>query len=295
MAFRSIIVNKATKISIDLNNIVIRYQEDDFWINIEEISNIVIEDPRCLVSLRLLSKLCEKGINVVFTNESHMPVGSLCTLFNNSRATKKYINQINWDDRLKEFLWTRIVINKIINQKNTLIKLNKNKKISILDQYINNITSGDKTNREGLASRTYFKELFGETFKRFDEDIINFCLNYIYQIVRSKIAQEIVSCGYQPSLGINHKSEFNSFNLADDFIEVFRPILDFYVYKILNATNENFLTPDIKQSLVNILNERIIYNDNSYKIHTVIRFFVQDLFSFLETGAIEKIRFPKLL
>lgn len=295
MAFRSIIVNKATKISIDLNNIVIRYQEDDFWINIEEISNIVIEDPRCLVSLRLLSKLCEKGINVVFTNESHMSVGSLCTLFNNSRATKKYINQINWDDRLKEFLWTRIVINKIINQKNTLIKLNKNKKISILDQYINNITSGDKTNREGLASRTYFKELFGETFKRFDEDIINFCLNYIYQIVRSKIAQEIVSCGYQPSLGINHKSEFNSFNLADDFIEVFRPILDFYVYKILNATNENFLTPDIKQNLVNILNERIIYNDNSYKIHTVIQFFVQDLFSFLETGAIEKIRFPKLL
>lgn len=295
MAFRSIIVNKATKISIDLNNIVVRYNEDDFWINIDEISTIVIEDPRCLVSLRMLSKLCEKGINVIFTNEAHTPVGSLCTLFNNSRASKKYISQINWDERIKEFLWTRIVINKIINQKETLTKLNKKEKISILNNYINNVVSGDKTNREGLASRVYFKELFGKNFKRFNDDIINFCLNYIYQIVRSKISQEIVSLGYQPSLGINHKNEFNNFNLADDFIEVFRPILDYYVYKILNESQEQYLTPDIKQSLVNIMNERILYNKNSYKIHTAIQFYVQDLFSFLETGTIEKIKSPKLL
>ena len=43
------------------------------------------------------------------------------------------------------------------------------------------------------------------------------------------------------------------------------------------------------------MNERILYNKNSYKIHTAIQFYVQDLFSFLETGTIEKIKSPKLL
>lgn len=221
MAFRSILISEATKINLDLNNIVIQYNGDNYHINIDEISNLVLDDARCLVSLRLLSELCEKGINVILTDSSHKPIGTLTTLYNNVRAPQKNKEQINWDNSVKGYLWTEIVKNKIQNQRNVLVHLNKKDKIQIMDEYIQSIEYGDKTNREGLASRTYFKELFGISFKRFNEDIINFCLNYAYQILRSKISQEIVALGYQPSFGICHKNEYNTFNLADDFIEVF--------------------------------------------------------------------------
>lgn len=295
MAFRSILISEATKINLDLNNIVIRYNGDNYHINLDEISTLVLDDARCLVSIKLLSELCEKGVNVILTDGSHKPVGTLTTLYNNVRAPKKNKEQITWDENLKGYLWTEIVKNKIKNQMEVLKILKKTEKLQILEDYINTIEFGDKTNREWLASRTYFKELFGISFKRFNEDIINFCLNYAYQIIRSKISQEIVALGYQPSFGICHKNEYNTFNLADDFIEVFRPIIDYYVYKILNEAVDEYLTPSLKGKLVNIVNERVEYKNNSYKIHNVITFYLQDLTNFLENGDLSKINFPKII
>ena len=295
MAFRSIIISKATKINLDLNNIVVTYESEPYHINLDEISTIVIDDPRCLVSLRLLSELCIKGINVIFTDASHKPVGSLTTLYNNVRTPKKHLIQINWDINLKGYLWTNIVREKITNQKSVLEKLKKLDKINVLNEFLNSLEYGDATNREGLASRTYFKELFGSTFKRFNEDIINFCLNYSYQVLRSKISQEIIACGYIPTLGICHKSEYNQFNLADDIIEVFRPIIDYYVFNILENNEYEHLTPELKGKLVSVLNERVLYKNNSYKIHSVIRVFLQDVFAFLETGDVEKVSFPQII
>ena len=295
MAFRSIIISKATKINLDLNNIVVTYESEPYHINLDEISTIIIDDPRCLVSLRLLSELCIKGINVIFTDASHKPVGSLTTLYNNVRTPKKHLKQINWDINLKGYLWTNIVREKITNQKSVLEKLKKLDKINVLNEFLNSLEYGDATNREGLASRTYFKELFGSTFKRFNEDIINFCLNYSYQVLRSKISQEIIACGYIPTLGICHKSEYNQFNLADDIIEVFRPIIDYYVFNILENNEYEHLTPELKGKLVSVLNERVLYKNNSYKIHSVIRVFLQDVFAFLETGDVEKVSFPQII
>ena len=294
MAFRTIYIEKAVKVKLDLNNIVIYYENHNYYINIDEVSTIIFDDPRCNISLKLISSLCESGINVVFNNSSHVPIGSIQSLYNNTRAPKKIKNQINWDLTLQVYLWTEIVKQKINNQIDTLKINNKLEKIEILEKLKSEITLGDLTNKEGIASRVYFKELFGQTFKRFDENIVNYALNYIYQIIRSKIAQEIVASGYIPALGICHKSEFNLYNLADDFIEPFRPLCDYFVNKILNNSIENYLTKEIKRDLVNILNEIIIYKESKYKMHTVIQFYVQSLFAFLETGDISNINFPSL-
>lgn len=294
MAFRTVLIEKAVNVRLDLNNIVVNYENEKFWINIDEISVLIVDDPRCNVSLNVLAYLCEKGITVLFCNSSHMPIGSLQTLSNHSRTSKRIKNQIEWDNYAKEYLWTEIIKCKISNQINTLELLNKYDKIDVISNLLNSVNMNDEQNREGTVSRVYFKEVFGDTFKRFNEDIINFALNFIYQIVRSKISQEIVACGYLPSYGIHHKSEYNSFNLADDFIEPFRPICDFYVYNILSNSIEGYLTSEIKYKLVDILNMPVNFNNSKYKIHVVIQFYVQNLFSFLETGEVSKIKFPLL-
>jgi CRISPR-associated protein Cas1 len=294
MAFRTILIEKALNVRLDLNNIVVNYENEKYWINVDEISILIIDDPRCNVSLNVLSYLCEKGITMLFCDSSHMPVGALETLYTHSRSTKKIMQQINWDKETKEILWTEIVKSKIKNQIYNLEKDNKTLKIEMINSLYNSIDKGDSQNREGTISRIYFKEFFGDSFKRFNEDLVNYSLNYIYQIIRSKIAQEIVAYGYLPSLGVHHKSELNSFNLADDLIEPFRAICDYYVHDILVNSTDNFLTPEIKHKLVDILNIYINYNNFKYKIYVVIQFYVQNLFSFLETGDISKLIFPSL-
>ena len=86
--------------------------------------------------------------------------------------------------------------------------------------------------------------------------------------------------GYHPSIGINHISEYNHFNLADDFIEVYRPIVDYYVYEILKNSDEDFLTPRLKEELASIVNNRISYDSKEQKIHQSITFYLQNMFSF---------------
>lgn len=294
MAFRTIYIEKALRVRLDLNNIVVNYEDDNYTINLDEINTIIFDDPRCRVSLRLLATLCELGINVIFNDSSHMPIGSLQTLYNHARAPKKIKNQIIWDKNSQIYLWTELVKHKIKNQILTLKKVEKTEKLELLNTMIDEMILGDLTNKEGIASRVYFKELFGSTFKRFDENIINYALNYIYQIIRSKIAQEIVSCGYIPALGICHKSEFNLYNLADDFIEPFRPICDYFVYEILTNTIEDYLTSFVKRDIVNILNQLVLFKNATYKIHIVIQFYVQSLFKYLETGDISFIQYPTL-
>lgn len=294
MAFRTVLVEKAVNVRLDLNNIVVNYENEKFWINIDEISVLIVDDPRCNVSLNVLAYLCQKGISVLFCDSSHMPVGALETLSMHSRSSKRIKHQLEWNDDTKEFLWTEIISNKIQNQIDTLKRNYKYDKIDTIKNLLLSIEQGDPQNREGTVSRIYFKELFGDTFKRFSEDLINYSLNYIYQIIRSKIAQEIVAYGYLPSYGIHHKSEFNAFNLADDFIEPFRPICDYYVNDILVNSDEGYLTSEIKYKLVDILNSNITYKNSKYKLHVVIQFYVQGLFSFLETGEVDKIIFPKL-
>lgn len=294
MAFRTILIEKARRINLDLNSIVVNYEDNDFNINLDEISTIIFDDPMCLISLKLISKLCEKGISVLFNDHSHNPVGTLLSLNINTRASKKVKQQILWDESTKETLWITIIKSKINNQINTLKLLKKNEKIEILTKYIDEIDYNDKTNREGIASRVYFKSLFSSNFKRFEEDIINYCLNFAYQIIRSKISQEIISSGYITQLGINHKSEYNYFNLSDDFIEPYRPIVDYYIYKILEQNEENYLTPKLKRKIIDIINNEILYDNQKIKINISIQFYVQNMLNFMETGNIDKLKYPKL-
>lgn len=294
MAFRTVYIEQAVRVHLDLNNVVVNYENNDYYINIDEISTIIFDDPRCNISLRLLSTLCENGINVIFNDGSHMPIGSLQTLYNHARAPKKIKSQIEWDKKSQIYLWTEIIKSKISNQIITLQKNNDLEKIELLKGLLSDIKLGDPSNTEGIVSRVYFKELYGDTFLRFDENIVSYALNYIYQIIRSKIAQEIVACGYIPALGICHRSEFNLYNLADDFIEPFRPICDYYVQDILEKSEENYLTTEVKQQLIEILNIEIKYKNSKYKLHIVIQFYVQSLFSYLETGDISYINFPEL-
>nr|WP_232618939.1 CRISPR-associated endonuclease Cas1 [Staphylococcus felis] len=61
------------------------------------------------------------------------------------------------------------------------------------------------------------------------------------------LARTIVSKGYLTELGIKHKNEFNMYNLASDFMEIFRPLVDYYVLKNIK---EKFETKEKEPYLI---------------------------------------------
>ena len=92
-------------------------------------------------------------------------------------------------------------------------------------------------------------------FSRGNDHIINSALNYGYAIIRGMIARSIICYGLEPSIGIFHHSELNNYNLADDMIEPFRPLVDLYVSSHFDISEiDSTLTPEMKKGLFGIIN-----------------------------------------
>lgn len=293
MSWRTVYVQNANKLSLNLNNLLVEHKNEQYNVNLDDIDTIIVEDYKCIITARLLMELCEQGISVIFTKMNKMPVGSLHSFANNARTAKYSKMQLNYEQRQKQVCWKQIIEIKISSQAEVLRLIGEDNKYLL--KYVNEVELGDLTNKEGQAARVYFKKLFGSDFIRFDPDIINYCLNYCYQIIRSQIAQEIVARGLHPSFGIYHRSEYNYYNFADDLIEVYRPIVDFYIYEILKSNENIYLTPQLKEELVGISYYFVKFGEQQMKLNTSIKLYVNNVIKLLE-GKSRKIKdFPEIV
>lgn len=202
-----------------------------------------------------------------------MPSSRLCPL--QGRSNKVIERQINWNDERKSILWTRIIYSKIQNQI-SLLKI-KGLEYQDLQEELFKLEVNDFSNREAMVARKYFQRLFGNKFKRRESAAINDALNYGYAIILSTVSKEIVAHGYLNELGIHHCSETNDSNLACDFMESFRPFVDYWV------SDHEFpeLTPDIKYGLVDLVNIEVKYDSKIMLLKNVIQKQVQDYLKFL--------------
>lgn len=123
--------------------------------------------------------------------------------------------------------------------------------------------------------------MFGENFIRFDEDIINAGLNYGYSIFRSLISSIIVAKGYLPNIGIFHKGKQNMFNLSDDIIEVFRPIVDDYVLN--NMVDDILFKQEHRESLIQLTNKKVKIDNRKQTIPNAIHIYLENIFKELES------------
>lgn len=127
--------------------------------------------------------------------------------------------------------WKQIITAKIANQKRVLDICGLDG--DILSSHVRNVLSGDTTNREGVAARLYWTEMFDEAFVRDREgDGINALLNYGYAILRAATIRALIGSGVSPAFGIFHRNRYNAFPLADDIMEPFRPFVDLIVYEL---------------------------------------------------------------
>lgn len=288
MSYRTVVIQSNCKLKYHNNYLVVR-GENLNRIHIDEIGLLLIDSTQVVITAMLINELMKKKVKIVFCDEKRNPSGELIPLYGSYNNPKKINNQINWSKEVKEKLWQLIIQQKILTQSKLLEKMGC-PEYSMLLEYSKEVKKGDISNREGHASKVYFNALFPEKFKRFNNDNINAALNYGYSIFASYINKEIVSFGYLTQLGINHRNEFNNFNLTYDLIEPLRTIVDEYVLKNIDRD----LTSDYKMELVNLLNKKVKIKNQEHYLTNAITIYLTSVFDFLENNGKTKIVFIDL-
>lgn len=256
MAKQTIVIESPKELSLREGMIVITDREtaDEILRPLEDIRMIMIDYHSARITVPLINKLSSYNVSVVFCDEKHMPITMTMDLDSNVLQARHFQNQISASLPLKKQLWKQIVEAKIQNQSLLLEKLGKGK--NILCKYASNVKSGDTSNREGVAAKMYWKQLLGKEFirDRYGESP-NSLLNYGYSLLRSLTARQLMNSGLLPTIGIFHRSCYDSFPLADDIMEPYRPFVDRKVVELM----ENGITSVCCQSKKMLL--ELFYND----------------------------------
>lgn len=294
MGWRTLYIEESNHVSLYLDNLKIRNEaEQELLIPLNDINIMVIDNYKTTVSTNLLIKASEYNIDLIICDNNHLPTCQLIPLSGNCISSIMIRKQIEWDNIKKSILWKEIVKKKIYNQFKILEKYDcDNRDISMMLNFYNDVDYNDNGNREGLAAKVYFRSLFGKDFIRFDDNCINAGLNYGYSILRSLISKCIISRGLNASLGIFHKGPNNAFNLSDDIIEVFRPIIDDWVKD--NLTNEMLFSKEHRLNLIKLLSKKIYIDGKKQTISNAIIIYIDSLIDYFNEDK-KKILFPEAI
>lgn len=240
-------------------------------IHLSEISMLVVESTAAYISSYLMAELAKERIPVVFCDLQHNPIGQYSPIYGTHNSTKCIREQIAWDKSVSDSLWQRIIKSKINNQAAVLSRLGLVQAGRLRD-YASQVEAGDTTNREGHSAKVYFNALFGKEFTRDTENTINAQLNYGYAILLAWLNREITARGQLTQLGINHCNEYNHFNLSCDFMEPFRPVVDWYV---VNHADQDLDTA-AKADLLMLFDEYYVISQGNYRLSSILSMYTKN-------------------
>ena len=203
-------------LSLKYNQIEIRCKDTEEVITrpIEDVGVVIVENQMVHFTVPLLNALADNNVAVIFCNAQCMPNTMLMPLESNAVQQEVYI----------------------------------------LKPYYMNVLSGDSDNREGLAAKIYWRQMYGRQFNRNrNGEQPNSLLNYGYAILRAAVTRALLGSGLFPAFGLFHRNRYNAFPLADDIMEPYRPFVDQVVYQIFVSSPDTYLDKEAKQLLVKVL------------------------------------------
>jgi len=275
MAFRNVMVESPARISVKNNQLLI-FTDREYSLSAEDISAILLESRMSTITTAALSLLGQSGCALFVCDEKHLPCAVLTPFSQHSRALASAQLQLSASEPLKKRLWQALVKAKISNQAQCLQFCKKDNRT--LSDMPARVRSGDPDNVEATSAQIYFPLLFGTGFVRRNNDAINAALNYGYAILRGQMARTLAVYGFLPAFGVHHHSELNAFNLADDFMEPFRPVIDLLVYTL---DGEVELRSEQKRRLFNCLNLDILsggeHHSVSYAMDRLVQSYARSL------------------
>ncbi len=281
MGWRSVMISRPAKLRREHFSLAIE-QEQTAFVPFEDIAIIVLNHREIQLTHPVLSACADYGIGLYATGDNHQPNGVFLPFLAHSRTTRLMRKQMDIPRPLAKQAWANIVRRKIENQA-AVLRFCEKSGVDRMDSYVRRVRSGDTENLEGQAAAFYFTQLFGQGFYRAEERWVNAALDYGYAVLRGAIARGLVAHGMHPPIGLFHASEQNAFNLADDLIEPFRPLVDLYVAKNPAFTEGDLSTQD-KAELVALLNVDVGMPQGKMSALSAIEYAVESLARLFEQG-----------
>lgn len=264
MPKQTIFIGNPSKLSVKQGSLIVEKSNVTAMIPLEDIWVLVIESREVLITARALAELCDAGIGTMLCGKTHMPSGLLLPIGAHSRHAAIVEDQLLMSKPLKKRLWQAIVKQKILNQSKVLSFMGSSKD-EYLTQLASSVLSDDSTGREAVAASLYFKEISPDGGRR-NSNITAF-LDYGYAVLRAGIARYAVAGGWLVSRGIHHDNNLNAFNLVDDFIEPFRPVVDLLVLQEIETSK---LDTTAKQKLASIFSYYVKMGGAKYTVQSAI-------------------------
>lgn len=263
MGWRSVVIANPATLTLEDRALSIAQGSNTARVMLEDISVLVLDHPQISLTAPLLSACAEAQIAVLTVNAAHLPNGVLLPYLPHSRALKVMSAQLALTQPDRKRLWQRIVQFKIRNQAAVLTRSGQTDNARHLQQLARDVRSGDPDNCEAQAAQIYFRSLFSPQFHRGQSRFHNAALNYGYAVVRAAIARTLTGYGFLPAFGLFHHSEQNAFNLADDLIEPYRPLVDAAVLTHYPEEPVRELEPADKGRFVALLHEDVTLSSHS--------------------------------
>jgi len=258
VAWRIVVITQPARLHYAQQALVIDQGSESVRVPLEDISVLIIDQPQVSLTAQLLSACATAQIAVITVGQNHHPNGVLLPHEPHSRSLKVIKGQLAMSLPRRKRLWQHIIQRKIYNQADVLAAQGHDEACRRLRGIARNVRSGDSGHAESHAAQVYFRQLFGKGFSRSQERLQNAALNYGYSVIRSAIARNLVAYGFITSIGLHHNNETNGFNLADDLLEPFRPIVDSHVLRHFTHEDDQDLDREQKARLISVLHEDVV-------------------------------------
>lgn len=243
---------------------------------VEDLLSVLIESRQCTLTTAALAALAAEGVTVFVCDEKHIPCAITLPFARHSRQLEITRCQLRWTQPARNRWWQQIVQAKIRNQAECLAICGHCEPSSLLCKQAAGVRSGDRENREATAAALYFPALFGSCFTRgCENDARNAALNYGYAILRGCMARCLAVYGFIPWLGLHHDNTLNAWNLADDMMEPYRPVVDLFVAE--QVAQDAPLDTHLKSCLFNLLNMEIRSGSQRHSVAYAMERQVQSL------------------
>lgn len=288
------ISHAAAGLSSHLDNLVIDVDGEKERIPFGDMAALILSSPQVVLTQPALASLSCNNIAVVICGPNHLPCGMVLPLAAHYAQTQVFEKQSRLSLPEKKRVWRSLVKAKIRGQARVLLLVRGDD--FGLEKMAREVRSGDRTNVEGQAARRYWSSLFDPGFRRdFAARGENGMLNYGYALMRGLVARALCASGLHPGLGVHHHHRFNPLPLADDFIEPFRPLIDYQVWRWLQDNDGSEDLPrEAKAFLLSAFVER---NETGGQYRTLFTGLNQMASSFVKVcrGEADDISIPDVL
>ena len=292
MAFKTLTIDSPAELHVHKGQLVALQDDATTQVALEDLACIVFSHPDITISSAALAYLGQNGISLLTCGRSYMPATITLPFAPHSLYSGIVAKQLGASIGLRNTLWKAIVKRKILNQAKTLELLGGDS--SALEQIAREVRSGDPNNREALAARVYFS-LLSPGYTRDSVCPLTSALNYGYAVVRSTLARHVVSHGFITSVGLHHANEKNEFNLVDDLIEAFRPIVDLHVMGIdLAGEDPGNLSRGARKQITGVLRRGCEMDGRETSVLIAAEACVESLARALEEGDAKLFSMPRV-